>query len=76
MRVNPVEHRQVLSVTLCHDVLPNGEDEQDGREDEVDYCIRNKYDTEKDDDERQQHQRRVNDGSVMHLLSLEADIQT
>ena len=76
LHITLVEHRQKLPVTPRHKVLPNADDKQNGREDKVDQHIRNQHDAEQNNDERQYHQRRIDDGGMLHLLSLQADIQT
>ena len=75
VRIDLVEHGQVLPVTLGHYVLPDVEGEQDRWEDEADQSIGDEHDAEQYDDEGQHHQRRVDDGSVAHLLALEPDIE-
>ena len=62
-------------MTLCYDILPDGEDKQDRRENEVDQRVRDEHDAEQDDDERQHHQRCIDNRSVTHLLALETYIQ-
>ena len=75
VRVGLVEHRQGLPVSLCHSVLPDGKDKQDGREDEIDQHVGDEHDAEQNDDERQQHQRCVDDGGVAYLFPFETHIE-
>ena len=63
-------------MSFRHNVLPNREGKQNGWEDKVDKRIRNEDNAEKDDNEGQRHQGRVDDGSMSHLFSLESDIKT
>ena len=55
--------------------LPKRADKKDWRKDEIDKVVRNQYDSETDDHESIDYQRRINTESTLHVLCLSADKQ-
>ena len=74
--VHHVQQRQTFPMSLRQHQLPDGESQEDGREDEIYDGVGNQYDAEQDDDEGQQHQGHIDDGGVTHLLIFQSDEET
>ena len=73
--VGRIQQRQLAAMAPREPQLPQREDNQDGRQYEVDGGVGNQHDAEHDDQEGQHEQRRVDERSVDHLAALQADVE-
>ena len=73
--VDDVLQGESALVTAHHPQLPHDEEEQQGREDEVEDAVGHQDDTQHDDEGGEHHQGGVDVGGMQHLAPFEADVE-
>ena len=73
--IDDVLQRKLTLVAAHHPQLPHHEEEQQGREDEVEDAVGNEHYTQHDDERSEDHQRGVDVGGMQHLAPFQADVE-